>query len=86
MATLRDEVSGRVLKVSSNAPGLQFYTSNFLSKTVQGKRSIPFMKHGAVCLEPQHLPNAPNEAKFPSSILEAGANYHHKIVYEFDHS
>lgn len=84
MATLRDELSGRRLKVSSNAPGIQFYTANFLGDGTRGKNSKPLLKYGAVCLEPQHLPNAPNENSFPSSVLEAGANYHHKIVYAFD--
>jgi len=84
MATLRDDASGRTLNVSSNAPGIQFYTSNSLSSGVKGKKSIPFQKYGAACLEPQQLPNAPNESGFPSPILEAGANYHHRIVYAFD--
>ena len=63
------------MKVSSNMPGLQIYTGNFLSE--------PFKPYQGICLEPQFLPNSPNRPDFPNSILLPGETYHHRIIYEF---
>ena len=83
MATVFSEDSGRILKIFSNAPGIQLYTSNFLHRQVCANGIKPFRKWQALCLEPQQFPNAPNEPLFPSPVLRPGELYHHKIVYKF---
>jgi galactose mutarotase-like enzyme len=35
------------------AAGIQFYTGNFLDKTVNGKGRIKYFKHAGLCLETQ---------------------------------
>ncbi len=39
-------------------------------------------RSGAVALEAQQFPNAPNEPRFPSARLDPGKTYDHVVVYE----
>lgn len=73
---VRDPDSGRKLKLSTDRPGVQFYTGNFLKGT-------PYPKNGGFCLEPQGFPDAPNHPHFPSTVLKPGETYHHRSVIEF---
>lgn len=75
MATLRDQHSGRCLQISSTQPGMQLYFGNYLSD--------PFQPFQALCLEPQHFPDAPNKAQFPSPILRPSETYNHAVCYKF---
>jgi aldose 1-epimerase len=34
-------------------------------------------------MEPQHYPDSPNKANFPSVELKPGQEYHNTIVYKF---
>src|SRR6185312_10896093 len=82
-ARVEDRRSGRVLEVYTTAPGVQFYSGNFLTGTFAGKRDIVYRQGDAVVLEPQDFPDAPNHPNFPSARLEPGATYHNVIVYRF---
>lgn len=82
-ARVEDPRSGRVLEVYTTAPGVQFYSGNFLSGTFTGKRGIVYRQGDAVVLEPQDFPDAPNHPNFPSATLAPGATYHNEIVYRF---
>ena len=66
-ATLRDPASGRVLTVSTDQPGIQFYSSN----------------GNAVALETQHFPDSPNHPDFPSTVLRPGETYKTTTVLSF---
>ncbi|KAK9062783.1 hypothetical protein SSX86_019973 [Deinandra increscens subsp. villosa] len=79
---LKDPFSSRVLDLWTNAPGLQFYTANYVNGIV-GKGGAVYGKHGAVCLETQGFPNAINEPNFPSIVVQPGGKYQHSMVYEF---
>ncbi len=82
-ARVEDPRSGRVLEVDTTAPGVQFYSGNFLTGTFVGKHGIVYRQGDAVVLEPQDFPDAPNHANFPSARLNPGATYHNVIVYRF---
>ena len=82
-ARVEDPRSGRVLEVYTTAPGVQFYSGNFLSGTFTGKRGIVYRQGDAVVLEAQDFPDAPNHPNFPSATLTPGATYHNEIVYRF---
>lgn len=69
--------SGRVLELSTDQPGLQFYSGNFLDG------SLGFAYRAGLCLEPQRFPNAPNVAAFPSAVLRPGETYQHTSRYRF---
>lgn len=83
MAILSDPSSGRRMEVLSNAPGLQFYSGNFLDGSSQGKNGQLYRQGDGVCLEPQHFPDSPNQPNFPSSQLNPGDEYIHDIAYRF---
>lgn len=82
-ARVEDPRSGRVLEVYTTAPGVQFYSGNFLDGTIVGKHGIVYRQGDAVVLEPQDFPDAPNHPSFPSATLRPGATYHNVIVYRF---
>jgi aldose 1-epimerase len=82
-ARVEDPRSGRILEVDTTAPGVQFYSGNFLSGTFVGKHGVAYRQGDAVVLEPQDFPDAPNHPNFPSATLEPGTTYHNVIVYRF---
>lgn len=81
-AILSDPKSGRVLEVASTEPGIQFYSGNFLDG-VKGAGGKVYPKHGGCCLEPQHFPDSPNKAGFPSTVLKPGERYMSTTVFRF---
>ena len=84
IATVVDPASGRRMKISSDQPGLQFYSGNFLDGTVTGKDGKVYQQHTAIVFEPQHFPDSPNQPTFPSVVLKPGQTYHNTIIYAFD--
>ena len=87
-AFVSEPTSGRTLEVLTDAPGLQFYTGNFLTGTVQGRWAKPFAFRQGFCLEPGLFPDSPNQPDFhrmgyPSGILRPGEAYGQKLVFRF---
>ncbi|MBN9588853.1 MAG: galactose mutarotase [Alphaproteobacteria bacterium 64-11] len=82
-AVVEDPVSGRVMEISVTAPGIQFYTGNFLDGTFVGKNSRAYRQGDAICLEPGVFPDSPNHPDFPTSRLNPGQTYTNTIVYKF---
>jgi aldose 1-epimerase len=82
-AELYDAGSGRVLKVLTDQPGIQFYSGNFLNGSIKGKGGKPDELHSALCLETQHFPDSPNHPDFPTTELKPGEPYHSVTVYRF---
>lgn len=81
-ARVVEPVSGRVLEVLSQEPGIQFYSGNFLNDSISGKGRIYSYRSG-FCLEPQHFPDSPNRPDFPSTILRPGEEYATVMAYRF---
>ncbi|MYY06704.1 MULTISPECIES: aldose epimerase family protein [unclassified Streptomyces] len=75
-AELYDEVSGRVLTVTTTEPGLQLYTADHFD-------GRPFGPCAGIALETQHFPDSPNRPEFPSTVLRPGAEYASTTVYGF---
>lgn len=82
-AELYEPKSGRVLKVLTTAPGLQFYSGNFLDGSIVGKGGVAYQRHAGLCLETQGFPNAVNESRFPSVLVKPGEKYVHETHYAF---
>jgi len=82
-ARVEDPASGRVMELLTTAPGLQFYSSNFLNATVAGKGGRLYRQGDALALEPQLFPDAPNQPAFPSARLRPGEVYRNVIEYRF---
>lgn len=72
--------SGRTLEVTTTMPGVQVYTGQHLDGS---DRFGGHHRHAGVCLETQHLPDAVNQPRFPSCILEPGQPVTHTTDYVF---
>lgn len=81
-AVVREPVSGRIMEVLTEEPGVQFYSGNFLDGSAQGK-GRSHAHRSALCLETQHFPDSPNHAHFPDSVLRPGQVYQTRTVYRF---
>jgi len=75
--------SGRLMKVYTDQPAVQFYTANFLDGSIRGKGGKVYRQHDAFCLETQHFPDSPNHPNFPSTVLRPGEMFHSTTVYKF---
>ena len=82
-AIVEDPVSGRVMEVRATAPGIQFYTGNFMDGTFFGKNQRSYRQGDAICLEPGVFPDSPNHADFPTARLNPGQAYINTMVYKF---
>jgi len=78
-----DPKSGRVLEVTTDEPGIQFYSGNFLDGTLPSKNGGTYAQRSGFCLETQHYPDSPNQKDFPSTILEPGNVYNSKTTFKF---
>lgn len=81
-AVVHDKKSGRMLEISTNAPGVQFYTGNYI-KDVKGKGGFVYQAHAALCLETQGFPDAVNHHNFPSTIVTPKKPYNHIMLFKF---
>lgn len=63
----------RTLRLSTDAPGLQVYTGDYLP-----------LKRGGVALEAQNFPDSPHHPHFPSIVLRPGQTYARTIIWEVD--
>ncbi|KAL7114603.1 hypothetical protein ACP275_04G131100 [Erythranthe tilingii] len=81
-AKLVDPTSSRTLNLWTDAPGMQFYTANYVNGIV-GKGGAVYEKHSAACLETQGFPNAINQPNFPSVVVQPGEKYKHTMLFEF---
>ena len=83
VARLKDPKSGRVMTLSANQPGVQFYTGNFLDGSAKGK-GANYVQYAALCLETQKFPNAINVPAWQDQvILKPGTQYRHVMVHKF---
>ena len=81
-AEVYEPTSGRVLRVFTTEPGVQFYSGNFLSGAI-GKQGLAYPRRSGFCLEAQHFPDSPNKPKFPTTVLRPGGRYTQTTTYEF---
>ena len=81
-AEVYEPTTGRVMEVLTTEPGVQLYTGNHLDGSFEG-RGIAYQRRSAFCLETQHFPDAPNQADYPSAVLNPGETYSSTTVYRF---
>lgn len=81
-ARLYHAASGRLLELDTTEPGVQFYCGNFLNGAT-GKGGAVYAHRSALCLEPQHFPDSPNQDTFPSVVLRPGETYTQTSVFRF---
>jgi aldose 1-epimerase len=78
-----DPVSGRVLEVITDQPGMQLYTGNFLNGSNIGHGGKPYNFRSGLCLESGHYPDSPNHPDFPSTVLNPGETFKSRTIYRF---
>jgi aldose 1-epimerase len=78
-----EPTSGRLMEVHTTEPGVQFYSGNFLDGSNVGKGGLAYEYRSALCLEPQHFPDSPNQPQFPTVVLEPGQEYRKTTIYKF---
>ena len=79
-----DPASGREMSVWTDQPGVQFYTSNFLTGTLVGISGNTYRQGAAYTFETQHFPNSPNQPNFPSTELGPGKTFTSTTVFAFN--
>jgi aldose 1-epimerase len=82
-AEVYEPTSGRVLRVLTDQPGVQFYTGNFFDGTLQGKGGLVYQKRAGLCLETQHFPDSPHHPNFPTTELRPSDSFHRVTVFSF---
>ena len=83
VASLYDPASGRFMEILTDQPGMQFYSGNFFNELSRGKFGREIEYRGAVALETQNFPDAPNRPQFPSARLLPGETYSQTCIYRF---
>jgi aldose 1-epimerase len=78
-----DQASGRELTVWTDQPGVQFYSSNFLTGTLVGISGDTYRQGAGYTFETQHFPDSPNQPSFPSTELDAGKTFTSTTVFAF---
>jgi len=81
--TVYEPVSGRMLEVITDQPGMQLYTGNFLDGTKIGHGGKAFIYRSGMCLESGHYPDSPNHPDFPSTVLNPGETLKSTTIYRF---
>ena len=77
-AVLSHPGTGRVLRVLTDAPGMQVYSGNNLRS--------PFTTHQSMSLETQRMPDAPNQPALGPCVLRPGEEYATTTILEFSTS
>ncbi len=81
-AVVTEETTGRVMKVFTDLPGVQFYAGNCIADTV-GKEGVSYTKRSGLCLETQYYPDTANKPQFPSAVYGPDRKYDTVTIYQF---
>ncbi len=82
-ARAHEPVTGRILEVLTDAPGLQLYSANGLNGALVGPSGRAYRQGDGLCFETQRFPDAPNHADFPSAILRPGERFRSTTLFRF---
>lgn len=83
VASLTDPVSGRVMKVLTDLPGIQLYTDNFVVNA-PGKDGATYNPRNGLCLETQAYPDSIHRDNFPDVIYGPEREYRTTTIYKFE--
>lgn len=83
-AELRDQASGRLMKVYTDQPGVQFYSGNSIDTPELGKAGVPYRFRQGLCLETQTFPDGIHHPNFPSCVLEPGEAFDSRTIFAFE--
>ncbi|MCL2605111.1 MAG: galactose mutarotase [Defluviitaleaceae bacterium] len=75
--------SGIKMTVTTDMPGMQFYSGNFIDGSVTGKGTT-YQKHSGFCLETQLYPDTVNQPGFPGCIVTKDKPFKSFTAYKFE--
>jgi aldose 1-epimerase len=75
--------TGIRMTVSTNSPGMQLYTGNFIDGTVSGK-GVAYQQFSGFCLETQFFPDGINKPEFPCCIVKKGSPQKFYTEFKFE--
>lgn len=82
VAQAEGDLSGIVMEVYTDLPGVQMYTANWVEQE-EGKCFAVYNRREAVCFETQYFPDAVHHENFPSPIVKCDEEYHTRTAYKF---
>ena len=82
-AALFEPDTGRLLKIYTDQPGIQFYAGNFLDGSLYGTSNRAYRQSDGLALETQHYPDSPNQPDFPSTVLLPDETYTTTTIFDF---
>jgi aldose 1-epimerase len=82
-ASVYDPLTGRLMEVMTDQPGIQFYCGNFLDGKMIGHGGKPYIYRSGLCLETGHFPDSPNHPDFPETTLRPGETFTSRTIYRF---
>lgn len=80
---LKAPVSGRVLHIDTDQPGVQLYSGNWLDGSPKNVSGRSYNDYEGIAIEAQGFPDAPNIPSFPSQRIDPQHPYNRTIVYRF---
>ncbi|MBQ4550601.1 MAG: galactose mutarotase [Oscillospiraceae bacterium] len=81
-AILRNPENGLTMTVTTDLPGVQVYTGNFLDN--RGKGGIYYGKRSGVALETQYFPDSVNHPEWDQPFVKAGEKWESETRYAFE--
>lgn len=81
-AQLYSKKTGIAMDVSTDLPGMQVYTANFVENEM-GKQGAVYQKRQGICFETQYFPDAVHHDDFEGPVCKAGEIYDTTTVYRF---
>lgn len=82
VATAYSEITGLVMDVITDRPGIQLYTGAYLTER-KGKNGHVYVPNTSFCLETQTYPASCNFSHFPSAILKTNEKFKSTTIYSF---
>ena len=71
------------LELSTDQPGLQVYTGNFLDGSLSSAAGGRHRQGDGIALEPQLFPDTPRRPEFGSAVLRPGETYRAALRWQF---
>lgn len=83
VAVISATASGRRMEVATTAPSVIFNSGNGFDGSEMGSERVAYQRHDGFAFETQHLPDSPNHANFPSTILRPGQVFRSVTAFRF---
>lgn len=81
-AILQDPVSGRKMVITTDCPGVHFYSGNYIDNFA-GKDGALYVKRAGLCLETHFYPDAVHHPNWKQPITKANTVYHSQTKFNF---